>query len=264
MKRCKRMLALLLAVILGLSLCGCQRLDEMRANHGVWQEDGSILWNNAVYKRLPRVMGTEYNIDYDGHVYVTEPDVPVLLSEDYYSEFFQRDKKGVLLYGRERGSSMERGYALYCRSDLYEDYAQLLANGFEPKGLCYDYFDNNSGESKTYYLTVEQEYEINYIIDAELPYSYGSDFWDGYYELRLYEYDEKDLCRREYCTLYYDGVSYWLYSDMYELLYWVPEDRYQTFYDIVKAGYENEYWMYEKGGYEFPESTYTTYTTYSY
>ena len=48
MKTRKRWIALLAALMMCLSLCGCQELDDMRATHAFWQEDGSILWNGNV------------------------------------------------------------------------------------------------------------------------------------------------------------------------------------------------------------------------
>jgi hypothetical protein len=55
MKNSKRWIALLLALLLCASLCGCTELETMRANHAVWQEDGSILWDGVVYRELANV-----------------------------------------------------------------------------------------------------------------------------------------------------------------------------------------------------------------
>jgi hypothetical protein len=77
MKKSKRWIALLLALLLCTSLCGCRELEDMRATHAVWQEDGTILWDGVVYRELQNVP-EEYQHYVNGTIFVTETDVPVL------------------------------------------------------------------------------------------------------------------------------------------------------------------------------------------
>ena len=89
MKKMKRWIALLVALLMCLSLCGCQALDDMRATHAVYQEDGSILWNDVVYRKLENVDQIDVlDVSYDyAWIYVTESDVPVLLINWFGEEF---------------------------------------------------------------------------------------------------------------------------------------------------------------------------------
>lgn len=77
----KTVLVLLAVVGMLLCLCGCTGLENMRKNQAFSRENGEILWNGAVYKALPEseylFVDTGY---FDDTVYLTEPDVPVLLS----------------------------------------------------------------------------------------------------------------------------------------------------------------------------------------
>lgn len=81
MKKIKLILPLLLLVFL---LSGCGALDEMRAQHALDYGNGLIVYNGQNYKR---VNDPEFNADelfYDDPVkslYITAPDVPVLLSQ---------------------------------------------------------------------------------------------------------------------------------------------------------------------------------------
>ena len=54
MTKTNRMLSLLLVMLLCLSLCSCKELDAKRAVHAVLDKDGTILWNETVYKPLPK------------------------------------------------------------------------------------------------------------------------------------------------------------------------------------------------------------------
>lgn len=232
MKRMKRWTALLAALILCLSLCGCDHLDELRASHAVWQEDGTILWNGAVYKTLPDTYA-EINtlLTGDQTVYVTAADVPVLLSAEF-SDYFESDAKGIFLAGYV-GSGDEYGdeYKLFCREDRYDEFAATLKDGFVFKGYCYDYFDYTKGGQTTYYLTVEQEYAISYIVDTVIPTEYTDYPTEDY--VKVYAYNEGDLHRSYCCDLVNTGDAY--YIVYYDLSYLVPESYYYHMLSIFEA-----------------------------
>lgn len=81
MKHLKRISALLLVLALTFALCGCAKLDEMRAAHGIFQEDGSVSMNGKTY--LPIASEVMQDYFYTGEskgCYLSAPDVPVLLS----------------------------------------------------------------------------------------------------------------------------------------------------------------------------------------
>lgn len=236
MKRYKHWVAAVTALLLCLSMSGCARLDEMRARHAVWQEDGTILWNNAVYKPLPTIKDADINLSRldDTPLHVTEADVPVLLSNEFY-DYFECDKEGVFLRGyiEEKNDKYYGEYKMFCREDRYEEVAAEFANGFVSKGLCYDYFDTQLGAQQTVYLTVEQEYAISYILDTAEWY-YEEDVIYMGYEVELHRCDAFDLYRAYEMRLVYNG-DYRII--MYDKVYMVPANYEQTMRDILQPGY---------------------------
>ena len=160
MKKCKRWIAVLLVVVLCLPLCGCQRLEEMRAAHAVWQEDGSIKWDGNVYRKL--VDSPEISIICDPiTIWLTEEDVPVLLSETigYYCRI-SRNRVILIVPGIE-------GEVLYCREDMCDFMTEHLKNP-ELTTYYYKYWDHESddplGEERYYYLSVTQGSTIDQLI----------------------------------------------------------------------------------------------------
>ncbi len=239
MKRYKRWMAAAAAFLLCFSMSGCARLDEMRARHAVWQEDGTILWNSAVYKPLPAVKEAEVNSTRlkDVPIHVTEADVPVLLSTQYY-DYFECDPNGIFLRGYvEENGEYYGEYKLFCREDRYEEVAAELVNGFVSKGLCYDYFDSRLGSIQTYYVTAEQEYALSYVLDTAEWFFYDEGF-NAVYEAELYRHNALDLYREFEMLLMYTGGGYYLVQG--DIAYLVPPDYEQTMRDILQAGYTAE------------------------
>ena len=217
MKKYKRWIAILLASLLSLSLCGCQRLDDMRAEHGVWQEDGSVLWNGNVYRKLENTLSLEkFDFVYGRiTIYVTEADVPVLLS-NVFGTMMDVCADGTLLeYYDYR--LLEGKRQLYCREDVYDEMVKTLADGVQLDTYYYYYYDYNREESLQYYLTEEQTNTIHRILTTVTPVPIKE--FDGAIadEVHLYICDdshrfEQDtdtwLCITEscYCIKTYDEI----------------------------------------------------------
>ena len=169
MKKYKKWIASLLVAVLCLSLSGCKDLEEMRAEHAVWQEDGSILWNGCVYREVEDSSAWEkFGFVYDYiTIYVTEEDVPVLLS-DWFGEMVDVRAGGtVLSYCDYR--YVEPDYHFYCREDAYDEMMAKMENGIDMTTYFYDYYDFDAGKSMTYYLTEEQANAIRRTLSAVMP-----------------------------------------------------------------------------------------------
>ena len=250
MKRYMRWMAALVVLLLCVSLCGCDRLDELQETHAVWQEDGSILWGNAVYKPLPD-MGTDLDVNtlrFDGELHVTDPDVPVLLSEDY-GLYFDVSKDKQFINGSVQVDEYSYEHRLFCREDQYDALMEKYQNGFVADRLCYNYYNYETGRRETYYLTVEQEEAFYHVIQTVTPYT------DVDYNLMQEEYlkacDEDDLYRQDVCTIAYFGNGFAIIR--YNLFYLVPSDYAPIFADILQAGNgEGKYG-------EFPDQYYDYY-----
>lgn len=80
MKKLKLIIPLLLLLTL---LSGCGWLDEMRSQHAIYYADGLIQYNGALYKQVNEEQEEWLwkTVDRDKDLYVTAPDVPVLLSQ---------------------------------------------------------------------------------------------------------------------------------------------------------------------------------------
>jgi len=235
MKKMKRVLCLVLSVLLCLSLCGCQALDDMKAQHALRQADGSIVWNDTVYKPLPDIHADANTIYFVDTVRVTDPDVPVLLSEQY-GELFDRDKECNYLYGCIQIDEYDYNPCLYCRADLYDVVAKRLEEGFVSKGYCYDYYVYEEGRMKTYYLTVEQEYAVNHVLTTVVPTSYEDSVWN--YQTEISTYNEGDLHRQYAFDITSDGADF--YIVYHDLIYAVPYDYTLIFEEIMRAEYQAE------------------------
>ncbi len=194
MKKCKRWIAVLLVVVLCLPLCGCQRLEEMRAAHAVWQEDGSIKWDGNVYRKLAD--SPEISIICDPiTIWLTEEDVPVLLSETI-GEYCRISRNRVIFIvpGIE-------GEVLYCREDMYDFMTEHLKNP-ELTTYYYSYSPSFDADEQYYYLSEVQGNTITRLIstlvftvlDEDLSYTAVA----NYFSVRLGKCDDEHLFGKDY------------------------------------------------------------------
>lgn len=163
MKKMKRLLALSVALILVcFSATGCNAIDEMRAHHGYYTETGSIILGKTEYRLLPANEYFSPIRDNGDEIYVTDKDVPVLLST-MLGVGFDSYNDGLILssgiYGEDRN---------YCRADKYEEIAAQMAGEFSPTGYCYTYsaFDTKTEtyEERAYLLTEEQKNAVRRVL----------------------------------------------------------------------------------------------------
>ncbi len=234
----KRGAVLLVVCAMLLCLCGCDALDRMRQNQGFWGENGEILWNGAVYKELPPDDDLYIKDDMNVVVYVTEPDVPVLLSTFYHG--YYPSKEGLFLSGAGK---------YYCREDRYEEIQKRIYETFQPDMICCSVTEYNiegEAEEKIYQLTQEQTQMLALILEKEESRTLG----DGWYletdmQVWLWECSEDLLFRRNSIDLAKSGDTYYLYRNTGNrtLVYTVPEGCRDTCEEIFSA-YEN---LYDKG-----------------
>lgn len=177
MKKAKRWTALLLMVLMCLSLCGCQNLEDMRAAHAFWQEDGSIKWNGNVYLPLTGVP-EGFLFFYEQTVHVTEPDVPVLLS-DTLGESFTVDEKGVILHSW----NWDGAETYFCREDKYDYIMEYLQEDIGLTTYYYSYWPDYDADEEYYYLSETQGNTIDRlmvtldfaVMDEEFYYSFEAE-----------------------------------------------------------------------------------------
>ena len=144
MKRMKRWCAALTALLLCVSLCGCNQLDRMQAAHGVWVDDKTVKWDGQTYTLLEGYW-TDLGVGYSGTVFVTDPDVPVLLSQVMGDIFTINNTETLLSCYFEDAFLGESGERIFCRSDLVEWLEDAFINGYELETYQLEYWYETVG-----------------------------------------------------------------------------------------------------------------------
>ncbi len=160
----KKIKSIVLIIVMCLMLCSCDAIDEMKNCHALDYGDGTIKLNNHIYKRL--------DLDFDGYIvynpgrdiWITEPDVPVLLSQTDFIKYLPNvsaDETIIIGY--------DENFGHYIREDKYDYYINSIKNGIDYSrfyccGLGYrsnypEYYfsDSQSKEFKNFLASVSYE-----------------------------------------------------------------------------------------------------------
>lgn len=216
-------------LLLCVSLTGCDALDEARAAQGFWRES-DILLNGNLYKPAPSGEYLYPEFDrFESYIHVTADDVPVLLS--IFGDLYYISDNHLFLEDEKIGT-------LYCRADVYEEIADKLVNGFEPKAYCYWSYEYDKEEETVYTLTDDETLVIASVMASVeptvMPAGVSLDYthWAQIYActadhlLRKYVYDVVEM----------DGAYYISYSDEIETrLYTVPAKHAAVFHHILEV-----------------------------
>lgn len=232
--KCKRIFALVLVALQIVLLCGCTALDEMRKNQAFYGEEGNIVWNGKVYKKLPESDYFFPERDYETIVRVTEADVPVLLSELFAFDYCYPSTDGVFL--EDRGENI-----YYCEMSVYKEFRDRILGVFEPEIVCYSYtvFDEETYdvEIRHHTLTQEQVDAVFYVVENVEPtvlqegMSLESDL-----SVCLEECSEDMLFRKETMEISRSGSTFYVhqYTVRGTKLFTVPQEYNATFAKIVE------------------------------
>lgn len=232
MKKLKKVLLVLLAAVLILSLCGCDALDQMRENQVFLDEDGNISYNGVTYKKLPQCDLLYPETTNSIYLYVTEPDVPVLLSAAFVQEYLNVSSDGNFLFNYDSN---------YCASDMYEEICKRIEEPFTPEVMCYeyDYYDVEIDDFRweTYTLTKEQMDAVSLVLQSVEPVDMSQ--WSLNYDwsVSLQECSSDLLFRRGYLEIVSSENDFFLvrYSDQGTQVYPVPDGCWDIFNQIVSA-----------------------------
>ncbi|MBQ9860468.1 MAG: hypothetical protein IJO76_07345 [Clostridia bacterium] len=252
MKRTKRIIALLLAVVLCLPFTGCRALDTMRQEQAFRQEDGSILWSGAVYRPLSNYGDLNFPWEADiPTVCVTKPDVPVLLS-NILGDSMEVYHDGLFLKGETFHYDVDSG--VYCRADRYEEMVSRIAAGYETEIISYDYEKYDEEEwfvNATYTLTEEQAAAALEVYETVIPTTPqdGMEFISDYC-ISLYGGSKDGLFSRYLFDIELAGSTYyvteWLGDDGGYLLYRVPEEKVPVFAALMNPMIEAQDELYNE------------------
>lgn len=217
----KRTLAMTLACLLIAGLCGCSALDKMRQNQATMLENGDISLSGTVYKPLPEnpYFSPQVGGNDDQTVYLTKPDVPVLLSSTVCEQILYTDKDRVLLGA---------GYSdiWYCRQDRYAEYEEKLRQSFTPTQICFFRYDFMTDAELTVTLSPAQADAVRGALTTE-PIVLDDGFeLNREWSLDLREASQDLLMQRDFGELVFTGSQYYLLS---------AEDNAITYYRIPEA-----------------------------
>ena len=265
MKKFSKIFALILAVVM-MCLClgGCSELDKMREQQAFFTEKDNadaITYNGETYLKIDKFANLPdplYNSDYNSSIYVTNPDVPVLLSSSL-GDWLDISADGNFLYGyiytpfvtEYNGVYESSVESLYVKAELYDTVIAKIKEGIEYPLYGYSYYtyeeeDDYEGTLHYYYLNSDEIAAINKVIEEVKPtddeeviynYSYALNFdkvsddkFFGMYSYELY-YN------------YYDGYYLSYYSDSLETYsyYKVPESLTEIFDEISSHCNRNAY-----------------------
>ncbi len=245
MKKMKRWCAALTAVVLCLSLCGCAELDKMQAAHGVWVDDKTVEWNGNTYTLLEGYW-TDLSINYGETVFITDPDVPVLLSQ-VMGEVCTVNNTGTLLSCYIDDIWLgESGERIYCRSDLVEWLEDAFINGYELETFQCEYWDDTVGEACLYTLTDEQVQAVNTVLDTVDPFAVEDYYPSDYSSVTLYGYSAYCLFMEQIGWIdQIDGCYYIFRENEHEGYGWnedcyiVPAELNTIFASIMDGRYKD-------------------------
>lgn len=239
MKKARRILCLMAALVLCISLCGCVDLDELRAMRATMTEEGNVkLADGTEYKLLPECEELSPKFEEYLSVYITQEDLPLLLtttSENY----LDKSDDGLFLqtYFEEDGYYK---YIYYCRTDIYDSVVDRIENGFTPDYCFYWYYTDTQ---MTYTLTQQQWDAVEQVYTTqepkELPAAAAME-WEHCASLILCSADglfQKGMV--DVCV--YDG-KYHLdaYDGEHYLVYEVPSELNSTFEKILEKQVESD------------------------
>ncbi len=242
MKKNTKFIVLIIALLmLCLCLTGCSELDTMREQQAFWTEKGSIdsiTYNGTEYKILPGnnhpiPLGYKHN-----PIFVTDPDVPVLLSNEFSTYMNLSDDGNFLTgfvypYPKTTYISDEGTEATYCKADIYDEVIAKINEGIEYTSYCYQYWiyddEADSDECYYYYLTDEEADAINKVaeevkpvFDSEIPY-------ETLWLAPLEKVSEDNYFVKSSFELYYDD-----YDDTYYLVSFSPSLETHSHYEVPK------------------------------
>lgn len=279
MKKNRKFLILLLALaMMCLCLTGCDELDTMKQSHGHWVTEGdtsSFNLNDETYVLLEDAenLNPMYNSQHEDIIYITDPDVPVLLSTSYSNTFEISDDGnfvvGSLPYNYKAeykdstflfspiitvSESMDGEAVTYCKEDIYNEVSKKIAEGIEYTGYGYSYFiTDRSSYMDTYhyyYLSDEECEAINKVVETVKPIT-GSDmpYYEGYMlsldkisEDKMFAESSYDINRNAYGDYSLDHYSF--VTEEYTS-YIVPE-KYKDIFDKITEKSEEQYKAYNE------------------
>ena len=237
----KRISLLLLLGVLLLSLCGCDDLDRMRELQIFQEEDGSFYHEGTHYVQLDANDYFNPVSNYTRNFYLTEADVPVLLSSEFAVGYLQFTEDGRFC------RDVYHSNRWFCAEDLFEEIQAKNQKPFVPDTVFYEYYiytGQGNYEKKLYVLSPEEIAAVDAVRSTEplklsdgmyISYDWGLGLTAATEDL-LFQYGGPSIFEAN--NVYYLEV----YGDTGSATYQVPEEYTATFAHILEAYVKAHYY----------------------
>lgn len=242
MKHIKKILCLSLAVLLCFSLIGCNAIDNKRKVQIHYNEEENLVYDGKEYKLLPECSAFSPDMTHTQNLFLTEEDLPVLLSEIFgISAYLTKDK---LFISTDAFTYSDSKFAIYARSDIFDSIAARIKSGdyFDGFCFCYSYWDENGNYNETYKIISEEaEKAVKEIISTGTPDEEIDIDLLYTYEVTDLRACSNDLLFNEYSATIYKTEKY-IYITAFtglnkEQVFKVSEEYYDAINEIVESYY---------------------------
>ncbi len=243
MKYIKKILCLTLAVLLCFSLIGCNAIDKMRDAQIHFNDKGNLEYDGKEYKQLPACDAFSPDITYSTNLYITDKDVPVLLSEQFGGRAYLT--KDELFINSHSYSTEDGNSAFFARTDIYNSIASRINAGDYFEGFCFYYqYWNEDGDigffdQKEKIISEESEKAVKEIITNGTPdEEIDIDLLTQFTVTDLYACSN-DLLFSEYSATIYKTEKF-IYITAFtglnkELVFKVSEEYYDAINEIIES-----------------------------
>ena len=239
-KTIKRIVCFALVAALCLCFTGCKELDALRAQRVLYYQDsGTLILDGKTYVELPYCK--EFNPPFGEArwVTITEPDVPLLLSDIFYMDYGTVSEDGRFITAFADVN--------FCEESIAAEVAARIKEGFHPTDMRYYYLVWNAEEyiydECYFYLTEEQMNAVKRVMASVEPLTTNQ--ISGNYSVTLEWCTQDGWFSSEYVDLYQYNGRYALVNwgdgygdDMY--IYEVPLEMNGIFEEIMVVYIESE------------------------
>jgi len=243
-KALKIFLCIVTVITICFSLTGCNLLEDAREAHAFWK-DGNIVLGNSEYIVLPPCETLRPDYSELTEIYVTEPDVPVLLSM-FLGTPLTKSNDGVFLV--DDSYTLEDDVIFYCRSDKYDEIIDRINEGFKPTGYCYEYTEYNDDydyewQPRTYILSDLEKKAVDSVV-AKVKPTVLPEIANTEYEYAVYldECSQDMLFKKSSYEIYLNKNIYYIYEykESKAYLYTVPSEYNASFESLMSKSIESE------------------------
>lgn len=178
----KKLISAVMCLLICLSLSSCKELDELRDKHAFFN-NRSIMYDDKLYKVLVTYEGLNFNFAGAEYINVTDPDVPVLLSETFNFHYYINDDKTII--------HSDYYDEWYVREDKYSEFENKIKNGVNYSEVGFEYYNASLGDDDEYILNESEKKTFMSLMEGKTV----SENFEVYQELFLFEQSSDRLFR---------------------------------------------------------------------